>query len=67
MLGMNDAELILSLGGPTVVARRLGYKLPDGARRVHNWMKRGIPAQVRLENQKLFKLPRNTNRPAAEA
>ena len=52
---MNDADLIKHLGGPTVVARRLGYKLPDGARRVHNWMKRGIPAQVRLDHPRIFK------------
>lgn len=56
--GMNDAELIQSLGGPTAVARRLGYELPDGARRVHNWVKRGIPAQVRLKHPSIFRIKR---------
>lgn len=51
---MNDKAVIKALGGPTAVARRLGYKLPKGAARVANWMRRGIPSQVRLENLGLF-------------
>lgn len=52
---MNDAEIIKSLGGPTVLARRLGFKTPDGARRVHNWIARGIPAKVKLEHPAIFR------------
>ena len=53
---MTDAEIIQALGGPTVLARRLGLSTPDGSRRVHNWIKRGIPAKVRLENPRVFKV-----------
>lgn len=53
---MTDAELIESLGGATALAKRLGFKTPNGARRVHNWKTRGIPAGVRLKNPRLFKL-----------
>lgn len=52
---MNDAEIIKTLGGPTVLARRLGFKTPDGARRVHNWIARGIPAKVKLEHPSIFR------------
>jgi hypothetical protein len=52
---MNDAELIESFGGAAALARRLGYKNPDGARRVHNWKSRGIPAQVRLAHPSIFR------------
>lgn len=36
---MTDAEIINALGGPTVVARRLGIKPPS----VHAWLEAGIP------------------------
>ncbi|EKD97690.1 MAG: hypothetical protein ACD_23C00777G0002 [uncultured bacterium] len=52
---MTDAEIIETLGGATAVARRLGFKTPDGARRVHNWIKRGIPPRVKLDHAALFK------------
>ncbi len=55
---MNDAELIETLGGAAALAKRLGYKNPDGARRVHNWKSRGIPAQVRLAHPAIFKKPK---------
>ena len=51
---MNDAEIIESLGGAAALAKRLGYKNPDGARRVHNWKSRGIPAQVKLDHPQIF-------------
>lgn len=54
-VGMTDAEIIESLGGATAVAKRLGLQTPDGARRVHNWIKRGIPPRVRLEHAALFR------------
>ena len=53
---MNDAQLIKSLGGPTKLARMLGYEGAPGARRVHNWIKRGIPPRVKLENMEIFGL-----------
>jgi hypothetical protein len=42
------------LGGSTKVAEMLGFKGVNGARRINNWKKRGIPAQVKLDNPKLF-------------
>nr|DAE23311.1 MAG TPA: hypothetical protein [Myoviridae sp. ctTK08] len=51
---MNDKQLIEQLGGSTKVAEMLGFKGVNGARRVNNWKKRGIPAQVKLDNPKLF-------------
>lgn len=57
---MTDEELIEKLGGATALAKRLGLKTPGGARRVHNWKKRGIPAQVKLDFQRLFKTAKPT-------
>ena len=51
---MDDKELIQRLGGPTVLAQKLGYVQPGGVQRVANWMKRGIPARVRLERPDVF-------------
>ena len=53
---MNDKQIIESLGGATKVARLLNYDLAKGgAQKVHNWLSRGIPAKVRLDNLNLFK------------
>ena len=51
---MSDKQFILSLGGPTEVARLLGYDKKSGPQRVWNWMARGIPARVKLENPEIF-------------
>lgn len=51
---MTDSEIIQNLGGSTAVAKRLGLKTPSGARRVHNWISRGIPAQMKLDHPRLF-------------
>ncbi|WP_170067356.1 hypothetical protein [Malikia spinosa] len=51
---MKDAETIKSLGGPTAVARLLGLEMPDGSRRVHNWIKRGIPAAIKVKHPEIF-------------
>ena len=51
---MKDAETIKSLGGPTAVARLLGLETPDGSRRVHNWIKRGIPAAIKVKHPEIF-------------
>lgn len=48
-----DAALIESLGGPTCLAKTLGY-LRNGTQRVHNWTKRGIPPSVKLNRPDLF-------------
>ena len=50
---MNDAELIKQLGGPTRLPKRLGYGI-GGAQGVGNWLKRGIPAQVKVDHPDLF-------------
>ncbi len=58
--GMNDAEIIQSIGGPAEVARLLGYERNGGTQRVFNWLKRGIPDSVKLKHQKtLLKEARN--------
>lgn len=48
---MTDSELIDKLGGPAALARALGLT-PERSRvqRVHNWRKRGIPAQIWLDH-----------------
>lgn len=47
---MDDKQIILNLGGTLAVAKLLGIS----QQRVNNWMKRGIPSKVKLENQDLF-------------
>jgi len=48
-------KLIESLGGPTELAKLLGYDIrKGGAQRVANWQRRGIPAEVRLERPDIF-------------
>lgn len=50
-----DAELIAALGGPVKLAERLGYSRSDGgAQRVGNWVRRGIPAAVKLDHPEIF-------------
>ncbi len=51
---MNDSELIRSLGGPTKVAELLKFEQAGGVQRVQNWLKRGIPAQVKVDYPELF-------------
>lgn len=50
----DDRKLIEDLGGPSRVAELLNFPKPDGARRVHNWLARGIPAKVKVEHPELF-------------
>lgn len=47
---MDDKQIILALGGTAAVAKLLG----TSQQRVNNWMTRGIPPKVKLENQDLF-------------
>jgi hypothetical protein len=49
-----DSQTIDALGGVTEVAKKLGFKLPQGASRVANWRRRGIPAKVKLDFPWLF-------------
>ena len=50
-----DNNTLRELGGATSVARLLKYDLEKGgAQRVQNWFKRGIPAQVKLDNPRVF-------------
>lgn len=52
---MDDKQRIIDLGGPTRVAELLEFQKHNGAQRVHNWMKRGIPARIKLARPDLFK------------
>jgi len=49
-----DAQLIEQLGGPAVVARALGFEMPGGVQRVHNWKSRGIPPLTRITRTDVF-------------
>jgi len=50
-----DAQIIIDLGGPSEVARLLGYDMKNGGpQRVQNWIYRGIPAKVKIEHPDLF-------------
>lgn len=50
-----DKDLIVSLGGPTKLAQTLGYDTNNGGvQRVQNWMSRGIPPRVILDNPHVF-------------
>lgn len=59
-----DAKLIEALGGPAKVAELLGYTEPGRVQRVFNWLKRGIPARVKLERPDLFLEERDRRSPA---
>lgn len=50
----NDVELIKELGGATKVARLLGWDDARDVTRVQNWLKRGIPPNIKLEYPKIF-------------
>lgn len=49
-----DAEIISHLGGPSALARRLGLTDRYATQRVSNWIKRGIPAAIRLKYRSVF-------------
>jgi hypothetical protein len=56
---MTDQELIKALGGSTRVAELLGYdKTTGGVQRVQNWIRRGIPAEVKLKFPHIFLIDR---------
>lgn len=47
-----DADLIAALGGPSVLARKLGEEF--SVQRVHNWRTRGIPPLLKYQRQDVF-------------
>ena len=50
-----DATLIESLGGASVLAKRLGFDpKTGGVQRVQNWKVRGIPEVIRLRRPDVF-------------
>lgn len=59
-----DKNTLLNLGGSTKVAELLGFK---DKQRVQNWMKRGIPAKVKLEYPHLFLNPKLKSNNAQES
>lgn len=60
---MTDQELIEKLGG----VKALADYLKCDYQRVHNWLRRGIPAKVKVENPNLFltKNPKKLKPPSA--
>ena len=54
--GMHEhSKLIKQLGGPTSVARALGWDGVSQVRRVSNWSRRGIPEVILLKHPRIFK------------
>lgn len=50
-----DWALIVEIGGPTEVSRRLGWDNDTGAvQRIQNWKYRGIPALLRYQREDVF-------------
>lgn len=49
-----DRQLIANLGGPTKVAELLDLPKYGGVQRIQNWIKRGIPAAVKVQHPQIF-------------
>lgn len=49
-----DRALIAQLGGPSKVAKLLGFKKAGGVQRVQNWKVRGIPPAIKLAHRNIF-------------
>jgi hypothetical protein len=49
-----DRQIIASHGGPAKFARLLGIDDAGATQRVSNWLRRGIPASVKLAHLDLF-------------
>ena len=47
----SDKDLIAQLGGPTILAKKLGFA---SKQRVHNWLTRGIPPSIKLAYPTIF-------------
>ena len=52
----NTSELIEFFGGPSALAKTLGFDGKKGSDRVCNWVRRGIPQKILVENYRLFDL-----------
>jgi hypothetical protein len=61
----HDKELIAQLGGPSQVARLLGFD-NYGAQRVQNWLVRGIPSRIKLDFPKIFLKTKNSGTKAKD-
>lgn len=61
MAGMTDEELIRHYGGPAAMAQLLQFG-KYGTQRVHNWLRRGIPAAVKVQYPHIFLRRRSTSR-----
>jgi hypothetical protein len=48
---LSDKDLIAKFGGPSAIAKLLGFK---SKQRVHNWLTRGIPPSVKLAYPNIF-------------
>ena len=48
------AELINRLGGPSKLAKALGFNGAGSVQRVQNWKYRGIPEVIFLRNPQIF-------------
>jgi hypothetical protein len=48
---ISDAQIIAALGGPAKLARKLGLM---NRQTVQAWIKRGIPAYIKLNNARLI-------------
>lgn len=57
-----DAQLIDALGGPRIVAKKVGYSFE----RVNNWRYRGIPARALLDYPRLWSRARRLVRMQAD-
>lgn len=55
----SDAALINALGGPSKLAKILGFPKGRGVQRVQNWKYRGIPELVLLRHPKVFRAARS--------
>ncbi|MBB5271527.1 hypothetical protein [Quisquiliibacterium transsilvanicum] len=49
-----DRKLIRRLGGPSKLAKTLGYSKPGSVQRIQNWTVRGIPAAVKVAHPDIF-------------
>ncbi len=61
----SDRRLIQALGGPTQLAKRLGFQKPGSVQRVQNWTVRGIPPAVKLAHPEIFLASNKRKRSAA--
>lgn len=49
-----DQQTIKRAGGPAKMAELLGFDKKNGTARVSNWLRRGVPAQIKIDRQDIF-------------